>query len=73
MTPEFRRPVEEACLNGWPAFRELLFDVWRLRVVRGPYPAREFGQPDPTGRAALTDKIARSPPSSASARSSIPR
>ena len=27
--------VQEACLNGWPALREVVFDGWLLRISRG--------------------------------------
>ena len=32
---DLARPIEEACLNGWPGLSEILFDGWLLRFSRG--------------------------------------
>ena len=31
----FAKRIEEACLNGWPALREVVFDGWLIRLADG--------------------------------------
>ncbi|MBM6579656.1 hypothetical protein ILT44_05645 [Microvirga sp. BT689] len=35
--PDIRlaKRIEEACLNGWPALREVVFDGWLIRLADG--------------------------------------
>jgi N-acetylglutamate synthase len=54
---DLARRVEEACLNGWPALREVWFDSWLLRFSQGHTRRSNSVTPLASGRRALRDKI----------------
>lgn len=56
---ELARRVEEACLNGWPALRQILFDGWLLRFSEGHTRRSNSVNPLSPGRRDLREKIAR--------------
>jgi N-acetylglutamate synthase len=55
---DLARRVEEACLNGWPALRQVWFDGWLLRFSAGH--TRRSNSVTPVARSSrdLRDKIA---------------
>jgi N-acetylglutamate synthase len=52
------RRVEEACLNGWPALRQVWFDGWLLRFSEGHTRRSNSVTPLAPGSRDLPDKIA---------------
>jgi GNAT superfamily N-acetyltransferase len=52
------RRVEEACLNGWPALREVWYDGWLLRFSEGHTRRSNSVTPIASGTRGLRDKIA---------------
>jgi ribosomal protein S18 acetylase RimI-like enzyme len=55
---DLRWRVEEACLNGWPALREILFDGWLMRFSAGHTRRANSINPIASGTRQLRDKIA---------------
>ena len=49
--------VQEACLNGWPALRELVFDGWLLRFSGGYTRRANSVHPLSPGMQPLDEKI----------------
>jgi ribosomal protein S18 acetylase RimI-like enzyme len=49
--------VEEACLNGWPALREVVFDGWLIRLADGHTRRTNSVNLLSTGTLPLDDKI----------------
>jgi N-acetylglutamate synthase len=60
MTPptDLARRVEEACLNGWPALRQVWFDGWLLRFSEGHTRRSNSVTPVAPGSRNLPSKIA---------------
>jgi N-acetylglutamate synthase len=55
---DLARRVEEACLNGWPALRQVWFDGWLLRFSEGHTRRSNSVTPVAPGSRDLRDKIA---------------
>lgn len=55
---DLARRVEEACLNGWPALRQVWFDGWLLRFSEGHTRRSNSLTPLAPGRRDLRDKLA---------------
>ena len=50
--------VEEACLNAWPALKEIFYDGWLIRLAEGQTRRTNSVNVIGAGRYALDDKIA---------------
>jgi ribosomal protein S18 acetylase RimI-like enzyme len=50
--------VEEACLNAWPALKEIFYDGWLIRLARGETRRTNSVNVIGRGRRALDEKIA---------------
>ncbi|HEY5338273.1 MAG TPA: hypothetical protein VIJ85_08735, partial [Rhizomicrobium sp.] len=50
--------VEEACLNAWPALKEIFYDGWLIRLAEGQTRRTNSVNVIGPGRAAMEDKIA---------------
>jgi ribosomal protein S18 acetylase RimI-like enzyme len=50
--------VEEACLNAWPALKEIFYDGWLIRLAKGETRRTNSVNVIGPGRYALDDKIA---------------
>jgi N-acetylglutamate synthase len=55
---DLARRVEEACLNGWPALRQVWFDGWLLRFSEGHTRRSNSVTPLAPSRHDLRDKVA---------------
>ena len=57
-TDDLSASVEEACLNAWPALKEIFYDGWLIRLAEGETRRTNSVNVMGAGRYAVADKIA---------------
>ncbi len=57
-TDDWSASVEEACLNAWPALKEIFYDGWLIRLAEGETRRTNSVNVIGPGRYAVADKIA---------------